>query len=116
MRQGIPEDAETWRPLDEAVVLQFTQVDGAIHPERIRWRGADWGIVGPARHWSTWRALPVLSTGATRSTAVRGMTADFWRFHAQTDPVGLLLHFEVRRAGHEWRLVRLGATFAVPDR
>ena len=44
----------------------------------------------------------------------RGYRADFWRFQAQCNPVSPVLHFEVRRAGNEWRLVRLGATFELP--
>lgn len=107
--------AGTWRPLDEAVALFVSHVDGETRPERIRWRGSDWSVVGPARHWSTWRALPVMPPDDRGTAAVRGQTVEFWRFRAQTAPVGPLLSFEVRCGGHEWRLVRLGATFSVPD-
>ncbi|WP_434994651.1 hypothetical protein [Arthrobacter sp. Ld5] len=105
-----------WRPVDEAVALSFEDVDGSPLPFRLRWRGSLWHVVGPRRHWSTWRALPSTPDDPEEVRPVHPWRADFWRFQAQTGPASPILHFEVRRTGDDWRLVRLGATFDLPDR
>ncbi|KQN99753.1 MULTISPECIES: hypothetical protein [unclassified Arthrobacter] len=115
MRNSTTESGMTWRALDDPLVLHFSQVDGEKRPERILWRGSEWWVIGVTRHWTTWRALPVLGPDAVGSSPVRELTAHFWRFGAQTNPAGPLLHFEVRSAGHEWRLARLALTFSVPE-
>lgn len=116
MTRTLIDAPEAWRPVDEAIGLSFEDVDGVPRPSRLCWRGSQWQVVGPCRHWSTWRALP--STPADREDVrpVHPWRADFWRFQAQTGPVSPILHFEVRRVGKDWRLVRLGATFDLPDR
>ncbi|MPY11106.1 DUF6504 family protein [Arthrobacter bussei] len=115
MRDSTIEGGTAWRPLDEPIVLHVSQVDGETRPERIQWRGSEWRVIGVTRHWTTWRALPVLGSDAAGSAPVRALRAHFWRFRAQTNAAGPLLHFEVRSAGHEWRLVRLKLTFSVPE-
>jgi len=115
--ERIPDDTPgAWRPVDEAVGLLFQDVDGVPQPCRLRWRGSLWHVVGTRRHWSTWRALPGTSSGLEDVRPVHPWRADFWRFQAQTGPVSPVLHFEVRRAGQDWRLVRLGAGFDLPAR
>ncbi|PPB50216.1 hypothetical protein C4K88_06035 [Arthrobacter pityocampae] len=111
----IPSDpVEAWRPVDESVGLTFEDVTGVPQPCRLRWRGSLWHVLGPSRHWSTWRALPSTPTGMEDVRPIHPWRTDFWRFRAQTGPVSPILHFEVRRAGTDWRLVRLGATFDLP--
>ena len=116
MTRTPPDATEAWRPVDEAVGLTFEDVDGRPQPCRLRWRGSLWQVVGPRRHWSTWRALPSTRADSEDVRPVHPWRADFWRFQAQTGPVSPVLHFEVRRAGTDWRLVRLGATFDLPGR
>lgn len=116
MQRTPPDAPEAWRPVDEAVGLAFEDADGVPQPCRLRWRGSLWQVVGPPRHWSTWRALPSTRTDAQDVRPVHPWRADFWRFRAQTGPVSPILHFEVRRTGTDWRLVRLGATFDLPGR
>ncbi len=109
-----PSDADGgWRPFDEPVTVTFgTGTSGP--PLALRWRGSLWRVVGESLHWSTWRALPVEPRHPEDHAPTRGLRADFWRFRAQSNPVSPVLHFEVRRAGSGWRLVRLGATFDLP--
>lgn len=107
---------DRWRPFDEAVTVTFETDPCGRRPLALHWRGSLWRVVGESLHWSTWRALPVAPSRPDHHPPPLGLRTDFWRFHAQSDPVSPLLHFEVRRAGAGWRLVRLGATFALPDR
>ncbi len=103
-----------WRPLDEPVAVTFGAATSGPQPLALRWRGSLWRVVGESLHWSTWRALPVEPRHPEDHPPSRGLRADFWRFQAQSNPVSPILHFEVRRAGSGWRLVRLGATFDLP--
>jgi hypothetical protein len=103
-----------WRPLDEPVAVTFGAATRGPQPLALRWRGSLWRVVGESMHWSTWRALPVEPRHPEDHPPNRGFRADFWRFQAQSNPVSPILHFEVRRAGSGWRLVRLGATFDLP--
>ncbi|MHA7190806.1 hypothetical protein ACX80N_11000 [Arthrobacter sp. MDT2-16] len=114
MNSSSPDPAGAWRPFDEAVVVTFDDSRGIRRPLALRWRGSLWRVIGDSRHWSTWRALPVAPRFPDDEPVTRGYRADFWRFQAQCNPVSPVLHFEVRRAGNEWRLVRLGATFELP--
>lgn len=107
-----PEPA-SWRTVDDAVMLTFADDAPAAAPHIIRWRGSSWRVVGSARYWSTWHSLAVEPAGDPFPTC-RGLRTSFWRFAAQTGPVGPVLHFEVRGAGDTWRLVRLGAAFDLP--
>lgn len=101
----IPSPADpvgSWRTFDDAVALTFDATGGESRPSCLHWRG------------SAWRALPVAPSQGTAPT--RGLRADFWRFRAQTSGFSPVLHFEVRRAEREWRLVRLRATFELPEK
>lgn len=116
MLPNTPHAMDRWRPLDESVVLSFRSSGSESLPACLHWRGSLWRVVGHARHWSTWRALPVATAHADGAPATLRLEADFWRFRAQADPLSPVFHFEVRRAGHQWRLVRLSATFDLPAR
>ena len=102
-----------WRTVDDHVELFFGDGASTAGPERLRWRGVLWHVVGTARSWSTWHSLAVDPAGDPPPTC-RGLRTRFWRFAAQTAPVGPVLHFEVRGSGDSWRLVRLGAAFDLP--
>jgi hypothetical protein len=103
-----------WRSFDEPVTVTFDAAAHGPRPLALRWRGSLWRVVGESLHWSTWRALPVAPRHPDDHPPTRAFTADFWRFRAQSTPVSPVLHFEVRRAGSGWRLVRLGTTFDLP--
>jgi hypothetical protein len=101
-----------WRAVDDDVDLTFEDTSDAA-PQTLRWRGSSYRVMGTARHWSTWHSLAVESAEGTPPTCL-GLRTSFWRFMAQTGPVGPVLHFEVRGTGNTWRLVRLGADLGLP--
>jgi hypothetical protein len=101
-----------WRVVDDDVDLVFDDATAAA-PQTLRWRGSSYRVVGTARYWSTWHSFAV-EAAAGPAPSCRGLRTSFWRFTAQTGPVGPILHFEVRGAGTAWRLVRLGADFGLP--
>lgn len=105
--------APAWKPLDEAVAVAFDSSGSEPRPASLHWRGSAWRVVGTGRHWSTWHALPVRSS-ASEAPAIRGVRIDFWRFRARSGPFSPLLHFEIRSADPDWRLVRLAGTSAPP--
>ncbi|MHA7219526.1 hypothetical protein ACX80L_11595 [Arthrobacter sp. MDT1-48-3] len=115
----IPSPADpvgSWRTFDDAVALTFDATGGESRPSCLHWRGSAWHVVDGCMHWSTWRALPVAPSPSQGTAPTRGLRADFWRFRAQTSGFSPVLHFEVRRAEREWRLVRLRATFELPEK